>query len=42
MFFLMARTSNMIPSSIKNFDYKKQLTRGDIKVKNDVLITNFK
>ena len=42
MFFLMARKSNMIPTSIKKFDNKKQLTRSDIKVENDVLIVNFK
>ena len=42
MFFLMARKSNMIPTSIKKFDSKKQLTRGDLRLENNVLTVNFK
>ena len=42
MFFLMARKSNMIPNSVSEFDPKKQLTRGDIEIQNDMLIVNFK
>lgn len=42
MFFLMARKSNMVPTSVKTFDANKQLTRGDLTIENDLLLVNFK
>ena len=42
MFFLMARKSNMIPNSISEFDPKKQLTRGDIIIQDDMLLVHIK
>lgn len=42
MFFLMTRKSNMVPISVSTFDSRKQLTRGDLIVQNDVLLVNFK
>ena len=38
MFFLMARKSNMVPDSVKSFDPKKQLIRGDILIGDYVAI----
>ena len=37
-FFVMSRKSNLVPISISKFDSKKQLTRGDILLENDILI----
>ena len=42
MLFLMARKSNMIPTSVSKFDPKKQLTREDINLQDDYLILNIK
>ena len=42
MFFLMATKSNMVPNAAHQFDAKKQLTRGDIKVYYSMLIVNIK
>lgn len=42
MFFLMARKSNMMPNSVSEFDVKKQLTRGDISVRDNMLIIRIK
>ena len=42
IFFLMARSSNMTPNSISEFDPKTQLTRGDIIIQDDMLIVNIK
>ena len=37
-FFVMSRKSNLVPISISKFDSKKQLTRGDILLENNILI----
>ena len=42
MFFLMARTSNMVPNSVEDFDPSKQLIRQDVKVFQDVLVVLIK
>ena len=44
MFFLMARKSNMIPTSVNKFDPTKQLhvRQNDIIVQDDLLIVNIK
>ena len=42
MFFLMARKSNMVPVSVKDFDPDKQLQRQDIVVFNGVLVVLIK
>ena len=42
MFFLMARKSNFLPTSVKEFDPTKQLVRQDIEVFEDLLVINIK
>ena len=37
-FFLVSRKSNLVPDGVKKFDHKKQLTRGNIKVRSDALL----
>ena len=37
-FFLMARSSNLVPKSVHSFDPKKQLLRGDIFTSHDFLL----
>ena len=41
-FFLMARKSNFVPNSAATFDSNKQLTRGDVVEKDDMLLVDFK
>ena len=42
MLFLMARKSNMMPNSVKNFDPTKQLLREDVIIENQMLLVNIK
>ena len=42
MFFLMARKSNFMPTSVKLFDANKQLIRQDIDILDDMLVVNIK
>ena len=41
-FFLFARKSNMVPTSVNGFDHKKHLQRGDVKICSCGLIVRFK
>ena len=42
MFFLMARKSNFMPTSVKLFDANKQLIRQVIEILDDMLVVNIK
>ena len=42
LFFLMARKSNFVPTSVKQFDPNKQLLRKDIQVLENMLVVNIK
>ena len=37
-FFMMSRKSNLVPTSVSKFDKNKQLCRGDIVIKHDILV----
>ena len=41
-FFMFMRKSNMVPVSLESFDPKKQLTRGDVREKDGVLLIHGK
>lgn len=41
-FFLMARKSNLVPRTVREFDPKKQLQRRDVMVADDVLLVALK
>ena len=42
LFFLMARKSNMMSNSVNSFDTHKQLTRGDVRRSEKLLLVTLK
>ena len=41
-FFPMLRKSNVMPESIKSFDFRKQLVRKDIQILDNMFVVNMK